>query len=83
MCLAIPAKVIELYEPDSAVVDIGGVHKEVNVSLLPGLALHDYVIVHVGYALCKLDEAEAEKTLGLFAELGELAQGEFVGGDAK
>lgn len=50
MCLAIPAKIIELQEQDSAVVDIGGVTKRINISLLPGLVEGDYVIVHVGYA---------------------------------
>ena len=75
MCLAIPAKVIELHDQESAVVEIGGVHKEINISLLPGLALNDYVIVHVGYALSKVDEAEAEKTLQLFNEMDELDTG--------
>ena len=75
MCLAIPAKVIELHGPDSATVDIGGVTKQINISLLPGLCEGDYVIVHVGYALSKVDEAEAAKTLSLFAEMGELATG--------
>lgn len=74
MCLAIPAKVIELRDAESAMVDVGGVKKQVNVSLLPGLALGDYVIVHVGYALSKVDEAEAARTLALFAEMGDLQQ---------
>lgn len=75
MCLAIPAKIIELQEQDSAVVDIGGVTKRINISLLPGLVEGDYVIVHVGYALSKVDEAEAEKTLALFVEMDDLATG--------
>lgn len=76
MCLAIPAKVIELYDEESALVDIGGVQKRVNISLLPGLAVGEFVIVHVGYALNKVDEQEAARTLALFAEMGELATGE-------
>ena len=76
MCLAIPAKVIELHDQDSALVDIGGVQKQVNISLLPGLALGDYVILHVGYALTRLDEQDAMKTLALFAEMDKLAAGE-------
>lgn len=75
MCLAIPAKIIELHDNESAVVDIGGVHKEVNIFLLPDLKLSDYVIVHVGYALSRVDEDEAAKTLQLFAEMGEQATG--------
>lgn len=73
MCLAIPGKIVTLQEAGNAIVDIGGVRKQVNVSLLPDIALGDYVIVHVGYALSRMDEQEAERTLALFAEMGELA----------
>lgn len=73
MCLAIPGKIVTLQEAGNAIVDIGGVRKQVNVSLLPDIALGDYVIVHVGYALSRVDEQEAQRTLSLFAELGELA----------
>lgn len=70
MCLAIPAQVIELREGDNAVVDLAGVRKEISLSLVEGVEIGDYVIVHVGYALNKLDPEEAEKTLALFAEMG-------------
>jgi len=73
MCLAIPGKIVTLQVAGNAIVDIGGVRKQVNVSLLPDIALGDYVIVHVGYALSRVDEQEAQRTLSLFAELGELA----------
>lgn len=73
MCLAIPGKIVTLQEAGNAIVDIGGVRKQVNVSLLPDIALGDYVIVHVGYALSRVDEEEAQRTLSLFAEMGELA----------
>lgn len=73
MCLAIPGKIVTLQEAGNAIVDIGGVRKQVNVSLLPDIELGDYVIVHVGYALSRVDEQEAQRTLNLFAELGELA----------
>jgi hydrogenase expression/formation protein HypC len=73
MCLAIPGKIVTLQEAGNAIVDIGGVRKQVNVSLLPDIALGDYVIVHVGYALSRVDEQEAQRTLSLFAELDELA----------
>ncbi len=72
MCLAIPAQVVELREGDNAVVDLAGVRKEISLSLVENIALGDYVIVHVGYALNKLDPEEAAKTLALFAELGQL-----------
>ena len=70
MCLALPAKVVELRDGDAAVVELGGVRKEISLSLVDGVAVGDYVIVHVGYALNKLDPDEAAKTLALFAEMG-------------
>lgn len=76
MCLAIPARIVELRDDDKAVVDLAGVRKEISLSLVEGVAVGDYVIVHVGYALNRLDPDEAEKTLRLFAELGEAAWGE-------
>jgi hydrogenase expression/formation protein HypC len=73
MCLAIPAQVVELREGDNAVVDLAGVRKEISLSLVDNVTVGDYVIVHVGYALNKLDPEEAAKTLALFAELGQQA----------
>ncbi|MDD5330909.1 MAG: HypC/HybG/HupF family hydrogenase formation chaperone [Sulfuricella sp.] len=70
MCLAIPARVVELLENDAALIDVGGVQKEISVALVEGVAVGDYVIVHVGYALNRLDPEEAEKTLALFAQIG-------------
>ena len=72
MCLAIPAQVVELRDGDNAVVDLAGVRKEISLSLVDNVAVGDYVIVHVGYALNKLDPDEAAKTLALFAEIGQL-----------
>ena len=73
MCLAIPAQVVELREGDSAVVDLAGVRKEISLSLVDDIAVGDYVIVHVGYALNKLDPEEAARTLALFAEIDTTA----------
>jgi hydrogenase expression/formation protein HypC len=70
MCLAIPARVEQLVDQDQAIVDLGGVQKQISTALLESVAVGDYVIVHVGYALNRLDPVEAEKTLQLFAELG-------------
>jgi len=70
MCLAIPARVVELTGDDNARVDLGGVRKEISLALVDEVAVGDYVIVHVGYALSKLDAEEAERTLALFAEAG-------------
>ena len=72
MCLAIPARIEELTAGDNAVVDLGGVRKEISLALVDDANVGDYVIVHVGYALQKLDREEAERTLELFAEMGQL-----------
>ena len=71
MCLAIPAEVVELRDDDKAVVDLAGVRKEVSLALVDGVGVGDYVIVHVGYALNRLDPDEAARTLALFAALDE------------
>ncbi len=74
MCLAIPVKVVELRDGDLAMVDVGGVRKEISLALVDGIAVGDYVILHVGYAIQKLDPEESEKTLALFAELGGMQE---------
>lgn len=70
MCLAIPARVVEINDSDQAIVDLGGVRKDVSLALVEDVKLGDYVIIHVGYALTRLDPEEAEKTLALMAEAG-------------
>jgi hydrogenase expression/formation protein HypC len=69
MCLAIPAKIIELLPNDMARVELDGVFKNISLSLVEGAQLGDYVILHVGYALQLLDAAQAAETLALFSEL--------------
>ena len=71
MCLAIPARVVST-DPsaDTAVVELDGVKKEISLALVEGVQENDYVLVHVGYALNKLSEEEAQQTLELFAEAG-------------
>ena len=76
MCHAIPAKVIAFRNDAMADVELEGVTKEVSLALLDGVELGDYVILHVGYALAKLDPDEAQKTLKLFAEMGAAALAE-------
>ncbi len=73
MCLAIPVRIVEIGAEDQAVADIGGVRKEISLALVEGAAIGDYVIVHVGYAIAKLDPEEAERTLALFAQMGQLS----------
>jgi hydrogenase expression/formation protein HypC len=69
MCLALPARIVALEEPDNATVDLGGVRKAISVALTPGVAVGDYVIVHVGHAIGVVDADEAARTLALFAEM--------------
>ncbi len=69
MCLAIPACVIELFGEERARIDLAGVQKEISVSLLDQVAVGDYVIVHVGFAIARLDPDEAEKTLAVIAAM--------------
>jgi hydrogenase expression/formation protein HypC len=69
MCLAIPARVVEIRDGEMAVVDLGGVRKEASLALIDDVQIGDYVILHVGYALQKLDTDEAERTLAAFREL--------------
>lgn len=72
MCLAIPALVVELLPNDQAVVNLGGIRKEISVALVEGVQLGDYVIVHVGHAIGTIDPEEAQRTLELFAELAAM-----------
>jgi hydrogenase expression/formation protein HypC len=69
MCLAVPALVVKRLEGDDALIDLGGVRKQVSLALVPDAAVGDYVIVHVGYAISRLDPGEAQKTLALFAAI--------------
>jgi hydrogenase expression/formation protein HypC len=69
MCLAVPARVIELLPPQDAWVELDGVRQRVSLALLDAVQVGDYVIVHVGFALQVIDEAEAQATLALMSEL--------------
>ena len=69
MCLALPALVVALHGADCAIVDLGGVRKQISIALVPEARVGDYVIVHVGHAIGTLDTEEAQATLRLFAEL--------------
>ena len=76
MCLGIPGKVIELYEVNGmkmGKVDFGGVVKEACLAYLPDLKVGDYTIIHVGFGISQLDEAEAQQTLALLREMDMLA----------
>ncbi|BBF94002.1 HypC/HybG/HupF family hydrogenase formation chaperone [Blastochloris tepida] len=70
MCLAVPAEVTELLADDMARVSLDGVTKTISVALLDEVAVGDYVILHVGHALARIDAEEARRTLALLAEVG-------------
>jgi hydrogenase expression/formation protein HypC len=76
MCLAIPARVIQINEQSLGLVELGGVVRQASFMLLPDAQVGDYVLLHAGYALQKVDEAEAEETLRLLAELAEAGRAE-------
>lgn len=69
MCLAIPARVVELRPNQQALIDLSGVRKEISIALVEPVEPGEYVIVHVGYAIGKVDPDEAARTLAMFAEL--------------
>lgn len=77
MCLAIPGQVVEMVDgqSDAAMVDVAGVRRSVDVGLLAaiegGVEVGDWVLVHVGFALSKVDEQEAHAALSLLQEMGE------------
>ena len=71
MCLALPAKVVAIDTgTDMATVALGEVKKEVSLALVEDVQVDDFVLIHVGYALNKVSQEEAERTLQLFAEAG-------------
>jgi hydrogenase expression/formation protein HypC len=78
MCLAIPGKIIEIQDGDPLMrmgrVNFGGIVKEVNLAYVPEAQLGDYVIVHVGFAISTVDEAEAQRVFEYLEEIGELEE---------
>jgi hydrogenase expression/formation protein HypC len=68
MCLGIPMKVVEVHG-DKGMVEIGGVKREASFQLLENVKVGEYVLVHAGYAINKIDEEEAQETLDLLREI--------------
>ena len=88
MCLAIPGKVETITGDDPVTrmgrINFGGVIKEASLAYVPEVQVGDYVIVHVGFALSKVDEDEAQKVFGYLKQIGELdelAEGQFISSD--
>ncbi len=77
MCLAVPGKLVRILSNDEATADLGGIQKNVNVSLIADPKPGDWVIIHVGFALQRINEEEARATLALLADAaksGDAAQ---------
>jgi hydrogenase expression/formation protein HypC len=72
MCLAIPGRVVEIVDEENrlATVDVTGVRRTVNVGLLDDIVADDWVLIHVGFAMSRIDEAEAAATYALLAQMG-------------
>jgi len=73
MCLAIPVKIVSI-DGDEAETEIAGVRRRVSIALTPEAKLGDYVLLHTGYAIGVVDEAEAEETLKLLEEIASLSE---------
>ncbi len=73
MCLAIPVRVVSL-DGDEAEADIAGVRRRISVALTPEVAVGDYVLLHTGYAIGVVDEAEAKETLSLLEEIASFGE---------
>ncbi|MHB1325049.1 MAG: HypC/HybG/HupF family hydrogenase formation chaperone [Thermoleophilia bacterium] len=75
MCLAIPAKIVNI-DNQSATVEVGGVTRQASIVLLPDARLGNYILIHAGFAISLVDEAEALETIKLFEQLSEGLNGE-------
>ncbi len=73
MCLAIPGKIIEIVDAENQIakVDVGGVRRNINTGMIDDTQVGDYVLIHVGFAMTKIDEQQAEETLRVLKEIGE------------
>jgi hydrogenase expression/formation protein HypC len=75
MCLAVPGKIVDIYGKDGTImgkIDFDGIMKEICLAYVPDINVGDYALVHVGFAMQKLDEKSALQTLKMFRELGAL-----------
>ena len=76
MCIAVPGKIISIDEINMAIIDYGGTTKSASLDLLPEAKVGDYVLVHAGFAINRLDEEEAAETLKLFHQYMGLIEDE-------
>lgn len=73
MCLALPAQIVAIHSPTEATIRLGGIQKKISIELVPEVQVNNYVVVHVGYAIGLVDAEQAERTLQLFAQMGQQA----------
>ncbi len=73
MCVGVPARVVEMLEHEEGVVELEGVRRVVSLALVPGISQGEYVIVHAGFAIQRLDEKEAQETLRIMREMASQA----------
>lgn len=73
MCLAIPGKIIEIVDAENQIakVDVGGVRRNINTGMIDDAKVGDYVLIHVGFAMTKIDERQAAETLRVLKEIGD------------
>lgn len=76
MCLGIAMKIVELVGEDEAVAELNSVRRKINIRLLPELKVGDYVIVHAGFAIQKVDEDEALEQIALYQEMTNMIRDE-------
>lgn len=78
MCLAVPGKIVSIEDTDSVFrcgkVNFGGIVKQINLAYVPEAKIGDYVLVHVGFAISTIDEAEAQQVFDYLREIGEIAK---------
>jgi hydrogenase expression/formation protein HypC len=77
MCLGVPGKIVEVYEAEGlkmGKVDFGGVTREACLEYVPDVEIGDYTVIHVGFAISKISEAEAQETLALLREISDLEE---------
>lgn len=77
MCLGVPGKIVDIYEQHGTrmgKIDFDGIVKEACLAYLPDIEIGDYTIIHVGFAITKLDEKSAQETLAMFRDLGILEE---------
>ena len=85
MCLGVPGKITEIYEADGlkmGKIDFGGVMREACLAYIPDVKVGEYCVIHVGFAISKLSEAEAMETLALFQEIADLDEELGLAGEA-